>query len=64
MTQIGNELYTAPPKPEKQFIDAMDMHIPIYRIKLRQYYAWRKKIESPVACGFIVIPFHPSPLES
>ena len=32
MTQIGNELYTAPPKPEKQFIDAMDMHIPIHRI--------------------------------
>lgn len=32
MTQIGNELYTAPPKPEKQFIDAMDMYIPIHRI--------------------------------
>ena len=35
MTYIGNELYTAPPvppKPEKQFIDAMDIHIPIHRI--------------------------------
>ena len=35
MTQFGNELYTAPPVPpksEKQFIDAMDMHIPIHRI--------------------------------
>ena len=32
MTQFGNELYTAPPKPEKQFIDAMDMHIQIHRI--------------------------------
>lgn len=32
MTQFGNELYTAPPKPEKQFIDAMDMHIPIHHI--------------------------------
>lgn len=32
MTQFGNELYTEPPKPEKQFIDAMDMYIPIHRI--------------------------------
>lgn len=35
MTQFGNELYTAPPVPpksEKQFIDAMDMHIQIHRI--------------------------------
>ena len=35
MTHIGNELYTAPPVPpksEKQFIDAMDMHIQIHRI--------------------------------
>ena len=33
MTQFENELYTAPPpKPKKQFIDVMDMHIPIHRI--------------------------------
>ena len=32
MTLIGNELYTVPPNPEKEFIDAMDMHIPIHRI--------------------------------
>ena len=32
MTQFGNELYTAIPNPEKQFIDTMDMHIPIHCI--------------------------------
>lgn len=35
MTQFGNELYTTPPVPpklERQFIDAMNMHIPIHHI--------------------------------
>ena len=32
MAQFRNEIYSVPPKPENQFIDAMDMHIPIHRI--------------------------------